>query len=287
MHKGTDAILVTGATGTQGGALAGELLGAGHRVVAMTRKPDSPAARALAARGATVVTGDLDDDASLRRAVQGMWGVFGVQNTWEAGVEGEEAQGHRFATIAHAAGVRHYVYASVASADRHTGIPHFENKFRVEQTIRGLGFPSYVIVRPVFFMDNFLGPWFKPGIDGGHLTMGLTPSTRLQMIARADIGKYLLAAFERFEALNGQGIDIAGDELTMPEAARHIAEAAGHAVTHVPVPVDEVRKQSADYAAMLEWFEATGYDADIAVNARTFGIRPTPFADWAKQVSWR
>ena len=89
--------------------------------------------------------------------------MFAVQNTWEAGVEGEEEQGKRLATLAKEAGVQHFVYTSVGSADRQTGIPHFENKFRIEETVRSLGFPSYAIIRPIFFMENLPSPWFLNG----------------------------------------------------------------------------------------------------------------------------
>src|SRR5437762_3202086 len=116
MARNKDVILVTGASGHQGGAVARELLGRGHRVRAMTRKPDSDAAQVLAGLGAEIVKGDLDDAESLKRAIQGAWGVFAVQNTWEAGVEGEEAQGKRIAEIARKNGVQHYVYTSVACA---------------------------------------------------------------------------------------------------------------------------------------------------------------------------
>ena len=92
-----------------------------------------------------------------------MWGVFAVQNTWEAGVEKEEEQGKRLAKIARDKGVQHFVYSSVGSAHKKTGIPHFENKFRVEQTVKQLGFPSHVILRPVFFMENLPTPWFLNG----------------------------------------------------------------------------------------------------------------------------
>src|SRR5437868_15434753 len=153
METGRKLVVVTGATGKQGGATARELLAKVHKVRAMTRKPDSPAAREIAKLGAEVVAGDLNDAASLERSLVGAWGVFAVQNTWEAGVEGEEEQGVRLAEVARRAGVQHYVYSSVASAHRRTGIPHFENKWRIEQAVRKLGFPSYAILRPVFFME--------------------------------------------------------------------------------------------------------------------------------------
>jgi uncharacterized protein YbjT (DUF2867 family) len=255
-------------------------------VRAVTRKPEGEAAKALAALGAEVVKADLDDAASLGKAFSGAWGLYAVQNTWEAGVEKEEAQGKRVAEVARAAGIRHFVYASVASAHRDTGIPHFDNKARVEAKVRELKFPSFVIVRPVFFMENLAGPWFKPYIDQGTLAIGIKPTTRLQMIAVADVGKYGKLAFEKHAELSGRGIDIAGDELTPPQAAEIIGKAAGRTVKHFQVPIEEVRKSSEDFAIMLEWFDAVGYDADIAGNARAYAIRPTPFAEWAKSVKW-
>ena len=115
-------ILVTGVTGHQGGAVARALDGAGFHLRGLTRKPESEQTAALARYGVDVVKGDLDDPATLRRALSGAWGVFGVQNTWEAGVEREEAQGKRLATLAREAGVEHYVYTSVGSANQRTGI---------------------------------------------------------------------------------------------------------------------------------------------------------------------
>ncbi|MGB2958318.1 MAG: SDR family NAD(P)-dependent oxidoreductase, partial [Bacteroidota bacterium] len=98
-------VLVTGATGQQGGSTARELLAKGFAVRAMTRNPGSEKAAALGKLGAEVVKGDLDDRSSLEEAVKGVWGAFAVQNTWEAGVEGEETQGKLFAEVAKSAGV--------------------------------------------------------------------------------------------------------------------------------------------------------------------------------------
>jgi uncharacterized protein YbjT (DUF2867 family) len=286
MQKGQDVILVTGATGQQGGAVARELLKSGHSVRVMTRNPDSEKARALAEMGATVIQGDLDDAASLERAVTGVWGTFAVQNTWEAGVEGEEEQGKRFAEIAKKGGVEHFVYSSVASAQRQTGIPHFDNKWRVENRVRELGFPSYTIIRPVFFMENLSSPWFKPAIDEGKLTVGIQPDTQLQMIAVADIGKYGALAFEKHEELNGREIDLAGDAHTMPETAEILSQASGRPVAFEPTPIEDVRQFSADFASMLEWFDRVGYDADIAGVTAELGVRPQTFEVWAAGADW-
>jgi uncharacterized protein YbjT (DUF2867 family) len=280
------SILVTGATGKQGGAVARELLARGYPVRAMTRHPGGRAAQALAELGAQIVRGDLDEPPSLAEAVQGMWGVFSVQNTWEAGVEREEEQGKQFAQISKDGGVQHFVYSSVGSAHRRTGIPHFENKWRVEETVRSLDFPSYTILRPVFFMENFLSPWFKPGLDEGKLMVGLQPTTGLQMIAVRDIGKYGAWAFENYETLNERALDIAGDARTMPDTARTIGEAAGRKIEFVPTPIEEVRKFSEDFALMLEWFDAVGYEAEIKKLSLESGIRPTTLDEWAAMVDW-
>ena len=118
-------VLVSGATGNQGGAVARNLLERGFEVRALTRDPDKPAARLLAERGAEVVRGDLEDRSSLDRALEGAYGAFSVQNFSEAGYDGEVRQGKALADAAKEAGVSHFVYSSVGSAYRNTGIPLF------------------------------------------------------------------------------------------------------------------------------------------------------------------
>ncbi|MBI3595919.1 MAG: NmrA family NAD(P)-binding protein [Nitrospirae bacterium] len=286
MNKGKDIILVTGATGQQGGAVARQLLSHRHKVRAMTRKPQGEPAKALAKLGAEVVQGDLDDAKSMEQALSGVWGTFAVQNTWEAGVAKEEEQGKRFAEAARKKNIQHFVYTSVGSAQRNTGIPHFDNKWRIEETVRRLGFPFYTILRPVFFMDNFLSPWFKPGLIQGKLMIGLKPTTSLQMIAVEDIGKFGLRVFEEHDKMNRREIDLAGDQLTMPETAKILSKATGRKIEFVPVPIAEVRKFSEDYALMLEWFDRVGYNADIPRLAKDYGIKLTPLADWAAKANW-
>jgi uncharacterized protein YbjT (DUF2867 family) len=278
---GKRTILVMGATGQQGGAVLRHLQGKGFTLRAMTRKPDGDKARALARAGVEVLAGDFDDDASLARALAGAWGVFAVQNTWEAGVEREEAQGKRVARAARTAGVQHFVYSSVGSAHRATGIPHFENKWRIEGVVRELGFPSHVILRPVFFMENLVSPWF---LHGDSLVSTLPEETRLQMIAVDDIGKFGALVFEKAAAYNRREIDLAGDAITLPAAAAGLSEALGKKITYVKIPLDEVRKNSEDFAIMLDWFVRVGYNADIEGVARETGIRPRRFADWIREL---
>jgi uncharacterized protein YbjT (DUF2867 family) len=273
-------ILVTGVTGQQGGAVAQALEGTGFHLRGLTRTPDGERAAALARRGVDVVKGDLDDEATLRRALAGAWGVFGVQTASEAGVEREEAQGKRLATLAREAGVEHFVYTSVGSAHERTGIPHFDNKWRIEETVRALRFPSHVILRPVFFMENLLAPF---SLQGSTLAWALGAGTKLQMIAVDEIGWFGARAFTDATALNRREIDLAGDARTMPEAAAILTEALGRPIVFAQTPIEQVRQYSEGMASMLQWFERVGYSADIAGLEREFGRVLTKLPDWARR----
>jgi uncharacterized protein YbjT (DUF2867 family) len=273
-------ILITGVTGHQGGAVAQALQDKGFHLRGLTRKPESAQAAALARHGVDIVKGDLDDEATLRRALAGAWGVFGVQNAQEAGVEREEAQGKRLATLAREAGVEHYVYTSVGSAHKRTGVPHFDSKSRIEETVRALGFPSHVILRPVFFMENLLAPF---SLQGSTLAWALGPGTKLQMIAVDDIGWFGARAFTDAVALNRREIDLAGDVRTMPETAEILTESLGRPIAFAQTPIEQVRQYSKDTALMLQWFDRVGYSADIAGLEREFGRALTKLPDWARR----
>jgi uncharacterized protein YbjT (DUF2867 family) len=272
-------ILITGVTGNQGGAVARALRGDGFKLRGLTRTPDSERAAALARHGVDIVKGDLDDEATLRRALAGAWGVFSVQNPLQAGVEQEEAQGKRLATLAREVGVEHYVYTSVGSAHKRTGVPHFDSKWRIEETVRGLRFPSHVILRPVFFMENLLAPF---SLQGSTLAWALGPGTKLQMVAVDDIGWFGARAFTDAAALNRREIDLAGDVRTMPEVAEILTQALGRPIAFAQTPIEPVRQYSKDTALMLEWFDRVGYSADITGLEREFGRALTKLPDWAR-----
>lgn len=128
------------------------LLAKGQQVRVMTRHPEKAAS--LAKAGAEVVQGDLTNQAILQMALRGVHGVFAMSTPFEEGMEAEVRQGTMLADAAKQAGITHYVYTSVGSAHRNTGIPHFDSKWKVEQHIRQIGLPA-TILRPVWFMENF------------------------------------------------------------------------------------------------------------------------------------
>ena len=279
-------VVVTGITGNQGNAVARELLNHGYEVRGLTRNPGNEKAGQLSALGASILKCDLNVTEDVVRALDGAWGAFGVFTFMEGGVAQEEEQAKRFAAAAKTAGVEQYVYSSVASADRKTGIPHFENKARVEQYLKGLGLKSYTVLRPAFFMENFRSPWLWPALEKGRLDIALKPGTKLQMVAVGDIARYALLAFEKNTGLNRVAIDLAGDELTMPEAAEVLTEALGRKIQYAETPIAAVRAASPEMATMFEWFNRVGLNADIKEVARKYGVEALSLKNWAHKVKW-
>src|SRR5450432_997651 len=279
-------VLVTGATGKQGGHLARELIARGHSVRALTRKPESPAAVSLAERGVTIVPGDFDDQGILERAARGVDAIFAMSTPFGGGEKKETREGINIVRAASNAGVSHLVYSSVAGADRATGIPHFDSKFEVEKEIRRSSIP-FTIVAPVFFMENFLADWMAAGIARGSIAMALPATRRLQQIAVADIAQFTALVIERRESFLGKRIDIASDELTVATVAADISAKTGRHIEYTALPVDAVRQQNEDVARMFEWFDRVGYDADVV------GLRSLyPEVDWhrfstcAREQDW-
>lgn len=277
--------LVTGATGKQGGATAHHLIRRGRRVRALTRNPDGAAARALRESGADVVKGDLDDRSSLDRALEGVDSVFSVQNFWETGYDKEIEQGLRLVDAAREAGVRHFVYASVASAHRQTGLSHFESKWKIEQYLRESGL-DWTILRPVWFMENWEGPYLKPGVLSGTIAFPLEPGTNFQQVTVDDVGAVAALAFDDPEGWTGRALDLAGDERTITEVAAIFGRVIGRTVEYRQVDWEEYRKAAGDeYHDMFRWFQDVGYDADIAALRREYDSL-TDFETYLRRGGW-
>jgi uncharacterized protein YbjT (DUF2867 family) len=260
--NGGRVILVSGATGQQGGAVSRSLLERGFGVRALTRNPEKAEAGELTDLGVEVVGGDLEDRSSIERVLDGVYGVFSVQQFMEVGVEGEVRQGVQLADAAKAAGVEHYVYSSVGSAHKDTGIPHFESKWEVEEHVRASGVP-YTVLRPVFFMQNW--EFMREPILGGTLPQPLDPDKPFQMIDAEDIGIFAAMALADPDKWIGRDVDLAGDELTMPEIAGTFSRVIGRNVDYVQVPWEGFEEQMGEeYTVMYRWFNDYGYEANVA-----------------------
>ncbi len=255
---------VVGATGRQGGAAARALLEAGAGVRAVVRDPGTEPAQALADAGAQLVRADIDDADSLRSAFTGVDGLF-MMTTFAGptGVAGEVEHGRKMADAARDSEVPIVVYSSVGGAERHTGIPHFESKRRVEEHLSSLGIPV-VFVRPTFFMENFARS--EPQLKDGTLVvrLPLPADAPLQMIAVDDIGAVSAAALLAPAGIPGGAIEIAGDELTGEQIAAVFGESAGLPARFDPLPLAALAGD-ADRQAMFTWMgKPPSYQADFA-----------------------
>ena len=280
--KTNKTILVTGATGKQGGAVFRHLLNAKFPVRVLTRNPGKPEARALVGHGVDVIEGDLNDTASIAKALDDVDGVYSVQD-WTGGAEAEIRQGSNLIDAANRAGISHFVYSSVGSADQNTGIPHFDSKARIEEPLRNSGLP-YTIFRPVFFMENWFGS--REQIEAGTLALPLDPETHLQMVAVDDIGRFVAAAFEHPRHWQGRAVEGASDDLTLAQIAGAFSAALGREVHYVQVPWDQFETQAGhEMAIMFRWFQDVGYRIDLDALRQELP-NPTTFERWLN-TNWR
>lgn len=250
-------ILVFGATGHQGGAVVKALLKSDFAIRAVTRNPDQPKSKALAAQGVELVKAAYADVESLKRALRDVYGVYSVHNM-AGGLKAEEEQGKLLATLAIEAGVQHFVYSSVGGAERDTGIGHFDSKWRVEEHIRSIGLP-HTIIRPVFFMENFTS--FPPFMMFSILR-GCLKNRGLQMVAVEDIGRWVALAFFAPEKYLGKAVEIAGDELTYDEIQSVWEKCKEKRQFCLRLP-EFLISMMGEAGTMFLWFGTHGYKADI------------------------
>jgi len=287
MQKDTQqnrTILVTGATGRQGGTVVRSLSAGGWKIRALVRDPAKPAAQQLAKNNIELIQGDLFMPASLDEALKGAHGVFSVQTPAD-GVGGEIIQGKLLADAAQKAQVQHFVYSSVGGAERESGIPHFESKWQVEKHIRAIGLPA-TILRPVFFMDNFTSYFGVPIKQQNKLILPLHLKTRLQLIATENIGSFAALAFEQPTSFIGKALEIAGDELSMTELAETFSRVMKRNIEFVEQPIEQVIQSNPENALMMEWFNTQGYEAVIPA-LRALYPSLLNLETWLRETGWQ
>jgi uncharacterized protein YbjT (DUF2867 family) len=274
-------VVVTGATGKQGGAVARGLLERGHKVRAVTRDPNSSQAKSLADAGATVVAASLEDTAALTQALKGATSLFAMTTPFGGGTESETRQGVAAADAAKAAGV-HLVFTSVGSANRQTGIPHFDSKYEVEKHIAKVGGRATVLA-PVYFMENLITfgkEQLAKGIYGGTLP----PTRTLAQVAVADIGAVAVRVLEEPGRFTGKRFDLASDELTGNDVVAILSRVTGRPFSYFQVPLEAIRQRMGeDGVRMAEWLERVGYTVDRPVLRREFpDVAFHDFESWVK-----
>ena len=287
MSHSDQTVLVTGATGRQGGAVIRRMLPKGWKLRALTRHPGNAAAQDLARQGIEVVQGDLEDPTSLERALRGAYGVYSVQDFWAVGAKREVQQGKNLADAAKKASVAHFVYSSVGGAERNSGIDHWQSKWEIENHIRQLGLPA-TMLRPVAFMENYYIDQVEISILKGKLLDPIRADKPYQTIATDDIGAFAALAFERPREFIGLELEIAGSALTNPEAAQVFSRVLGKPVRFRKLPMLLVRLVlGKELYQMFRWFNEAGFQADIPELRRRYPeVHLQTLEEWLRNEGW-
>jgi len=280
-------VLVTGATGRQGGAVLEHMRREGWKLRALTRNPSGTGAAELRRQGVEVVQGDLEAPESLERATRGAYGVYSVQDFWSVGAKREVQQGKNLADAARKAGVEHFVYSSVGGAERNSGIAHWESKWEIEKHIRKLGLPA-TMLRPVAFMENYYVEQVEIGILKGKLRDPVRADKPYQTIAADDIGGFVALAFKNPREFIGLDLEIAGSELTNAEAAKVFSRVLGKPVKFQQLPMPLVRLfLGIEFYQMFRWFNAEGFRADIPELRRRYpDVQLQTLEEWLRREGW-
>ena len=267
-------ILVTGATGLQGGAVTRHLIANGWHVRALTRNAMSAKAQALSALGAEVVQGDMADTDSLVAILTGAYGVFSVQNPMISGVEGEIRQGNSVGSAAKQAGVQHVVYGSAGTGVRGTGVPSWESKLVVEEHLKSLGLPL-TVMRPMAFMELMTENKFFPPVSAWHLMPKLMGDTRpVPWLCTNDLGAIVAKAFAEPERFVGKELTLASDVKSLDECRSIYREVIGKNPPRFPMPVWMFERYGFvgnDLSIMWRWLRTGTVDLDTSA---TLAIHP-------------
>ena len=300
-------IAVVGATGAQGGALVRAIVARGDFAArAITRKPDSDKARALAQLGVEVVAADIDDPASVRKAFADAHGAFCVTNFWEHfSAEKELAQAGNMAKAAKEAGVAHVIWstfedtrlrvplsdARMPTLKEKYKVPHFDAKGEANQLFSAAGVPT-TLLNTSFYWDNLISFGMGPKKrDDGKLSFVLPMADKkLPGIAAEDIGKCAYGVFAQGGALIGKSVGIAGEHLTGAQMAAALSKAIGQEVVYDYVPPEVYRTfgfpGADDLANMFQYkrdFENEYCAARSIEFSRSVNPELQSFAQWLER----
>jgi uncharacterized protein YbjT (DUF2867 family) len=254
-------IAVLGATGAQGGGLVRAILNdksGEYAARAITRDVNSDKARALAQLGAEVVAGDVDDEASLRRAFAGAHGAYCVTFFWaHFSPTRELAEAGAMARAAKAAGVKHVIWSTLEDSRKWIPlsdsrmptlqekykVPHFDAKGEANALFTAAGVPT-TFFHTSFYWENliYFGMGPRKGADGKLVFALPIGQRKFPSIAAEDIGRAALGIFRRGAELIGQNVGVAGEHLTGHEMAAALGRAFGQPVSYYAMPFDAYRK---------------------------------------------
>lgn len=289
-------ILVTGATGKQGGSLIKALSTSSpntFELVALTRNLDSPSAQRLRQQpNVSLLKGDLDDvSAIFRQGGSPFYGVFSVQTPDDH--KKEEAQGKALAEAAAKSGVKHFIYTSAdrggsERSDRDpTPVPHFISKFNIEQRLKTVAAEAreemqWTIIRPVAFMENLTPDFFGKAFGTAWRLNG----RKMQIVSTDSIGILAAEAFIHPEQFASKSITLATDSLSFDEANAVFKSKFGR---DMPVTFNIIGRVVLlltwqKLGIMFKWIREVGFGADPGEYIHRYpGMQN--FEQWLEQSS--
>lgn len=278
-------IVVTGATGRQGSAVVRHLLQNGWQVRALTRNAQSTPAKALAALGAAIVQGNMDDAASLQPTFAGAYGVYSVQTPYLHGPEAEIRQGKNVADVAKSVGVRHVVYGSAGIGKQQTGIPSWDSKQHIEAHMQALELPL-TILRPMAFMELMTDKQFYPAVSTWHVMPTLMGESRkVGWLCTEDLGIIAANVFADPDRFVGQDLCLTSDTQSIEECRTIYRRVMGKNPPRFPMPIwmfERLGFVGRDLSIMWRWLRTA--TIDLKPDA-TYAIHPGAVSveDWLRQ----
>ena len=291
----TPTVLVTGATGTQGGAVINALAGSGYKVRALVRDLRHIGARALVDKKVSLIKGTFEYPASLDAALAGVDAVFSVQLApFPSNPDSERNQARALVEAAQRAKVRHFIHSSVSNAGQFENMAgwaegrwernYWTSKADVETYVANAGFAYFTILRPAFMMENFITPkaqYMFPDLAAGTIKTAVSHDTKIALIAARDIGAAVAASIDQPERFSATRLELAGDRLTLTEVAAAIAAVSKKNIAAQTLTSEALcaQGQSPGWVKTQEWMNVVGYPARPA-DMQSFGLTPTSFRDW-------
>jgi len=259
--QGSKKVLVVGLSGPMAKAIVPELQAEGHEVRVVAYLPER--AKNFKANNVEVIQGSVGNREDLMRALDGVGGVCIMGMPHEEDPAKEAEYGKAVIDACLTKGVKHVVHVSVCCSDKNTGVYHFDMKHQVEEHLKRSGL-SYTILRPAWFMENFLSNRYFSSIREGVLSMPLRPDRTLELVSASDVARVAAEAFTVPDKLAEREIDLAADRLTMEEIAEEISRVLPKSVVYMQISDADIgMDMSPDMRTMFKWLDEHGYTGDL------------------------
>lgn len=287
----TPKFFITGATGSQGGAVARSLLAHNYQVNALVRNPDGTTAQQLARLGARLIKGDYEDAVAVAQAAEGCRGLF-LNTMPTKPSELEVQQARNLIQAAKTAGAKTVVYSSSARVEEHTSFPDWDPngmragyiraKTSIQDLVRAAGFEKWTILQPAWIMTKWIAPssaFFWPDLKQRNIMVSaFGRATKVHLTDPDDIGSFATKSFTTEHNLAGEIVRIAGDELNISQIAEVMSEVSGVCIGVEYRPEEEIQdlKGKHPIVAAENWQNLSGTQVDLK-RVSDYGVQVTSF----------